>query len=156
MMTEKDKEEKMAENTADQNKDSSEDTEKEENPVDENDGVDEIIEKAEKRYREISELRELCREFPELESLDDLSHLDEREKYEKLREKGFSVRRAFLASNSEMLFKSPSKSHMAPMLTKRQESPMSMSAEEYATVKAIFGDSMSDERIAELYKRIRK
>ena len=156
MMTEKDTEEKMAENTADQNKDSYEDTEKEEKPVDENDGVDEIIEKAEKRYREISELRELCREFPELESLEDLSHLDEREKYESLREKGFSVRRAFLASNSEMLFKSPSKSHMAPMLTKRQESPMSMSAEEYATVKAIFGDSMSDERIAELYKRIRK
>ena len=29
-----------------------------------------------------------------------------------------------------------------------------MSAEEYATVKAIFGDSMSDERIAELYKVI--
>lgn len=156
MMTEKDKEEKMAENTADQKEADSEDTEKEEKPEDEESDVDEIIERAEKRYREISELRELCREFPELESLEDLSSLDEREKYESLREKGFSVRRAFLASNSEMLFKSPSKSHMAPMLTKRQESPVSMSAEEYATVKAIFGDSMSDERIAELYKRIRK
>ena len=45
MMTEKDKEEKMAENTADQKEEASEDTEKEEKPVDENDGVDEIIEK---------------------------------------------------------------------------------------------------------------
>ena len=156
MITEKDKEEKIAEEPANKNEENSEKTEKNEISDVESDDVEKIIEKAEKRYKEISELRELCREFPELESLENLSSLDEREKYESLREKGFSVRRAFLATNSEMLFKSPSKNHMAPMLTKWQESAASMSSEEYATVKAIFGDSMSDERIAELYKRIRK
>ena len=111
---------------------------------------------AERKYRALSDMRELSAEFDALSDMVSTDALPKREEYERLRNMGFSAREAFLATNSDLILKAPSKGHLKSVVTHRAADAGAMSDEEYAVIKAVFGDSLSDERIAELYKRVKR
>ena len=111
---------------------------------------------AERKYRALSDMKELSAEFEALSDMVSTSALPESAQYERLRDMGFSAREAFLATNSELILKAPSKSHLKSVVSRRAGDGGSISDEEYAVIRAVFGDTLSDERISELYKRVNK
>lgn len=109
---------------------------------------------AERKYRALSDMRELSAEFEALSDMESTEALPRASEYDRLRNMGFSAREAFLASNSELILRAPSKEHLKSVVTRRAADGGSISDEEYAVIKAVFGDTLSDERISELYKRV--
>ena len=110
---------------------------------------------AERKYRALLDMKTLSGEFDVLADMQSTDELPASEDYERLRDMGFSAREAFLATSSDLVLRAPSKNHLHSVVTRRASSPFSMSDEEYAVIKAVFGDSLSDERIAELYRRVK-
>ena len=108
----------------------------------------------ERKYNELLDIKNIMKEFPSL-SLDSVDSMEDSEGYRRLRAMGVDVKGAFLATNYKMLSDEPSKSHITTVISGEKSSPYTMKKDEYTLIRAIFGDELSDEKINELYRRVK-
>ena len=131
----------------------------EESTTEQNEGEPDPIAELEKMASE--DLAEIKRLFPSLSSLSHVRELDRAERFGEMREAGFSVEEALMATNYERIFEAiisksnrqNGKSHLAGTVPdSAQRSSTSMTTDQMKAARELFS-GLSEREIHSLYKR---